>query len=709
MRYLLILLIFTYQFSSAKTLCKIESYTISPSNLLLNDGDLEIESNFSSLEENNLILKGNVTLRSKELYLESNNISIDKASKDINSTGRSKALYLDSMILGENLVLNPEKKLLNVKNVDFTDNNLGINGAAKNIFLDENYLQVDDGQVSSCIEKNKLWSLNAKNILFNKSENLAMAEDLYIQVYDVPIFYLPSLEWSLKNRKSGFLAPKFNLYDDSNSNKSTKISVPYYFNISPDKDLLLKVNNLSSRGVLIGNKYRQLIKNLNDKYSLLTLEADFLNNDKISRKKRWYINNSGEFQINHNAKFSFINNRVSDSDYFKEIHHSNTSLDSLNSRFLFEYQDDKKLEGSLIYESEQLVNNGSPAYTKRPGIKISKLIEDGPNQISIDFYADEFKNADSNKQTGKRFHSEIGISREYHNQNLILNPNFILRNSMYDIDNTKNINRNIFSIGFESKYPLERDIKFNNSDIIQTLTPRLSYNYTSRDIQNTIPLFDSEQTNIYYENLFSGSKFTGFDRISNDNSITFGLESDFLNANSSDTFLSLGIGQKIFFNDSQLNIEGELSNTEKSGNIYTSANLHYYDVLFGNSIEYNANNNTIESSNTTIEYSNNKNQNISISLLSKEEETLDLFFATPIHERLNFYSGINRTLSTSTTNKAYGGIEYSSCCASLRVSHSSVHLGNDSYDNVTSFDVVFDGLSSSGENQTTNNFAKFRK
>ena len=51
-----------------------------------------------------------------------------------------------------------------------------------------------------------------------------------------------------------------------------------------------------------------------------------------------------------------------------------------------------------------------------------------------------------------------------------------------------------------------------------------------------------------------------------------------MNANSSDTFLSLGIGQKIFFNDSQLNIEGELSNTEKSGNIYTSANLHYYDV-----------------------------------------------------------------------------------------------------------------------------------
>jgi LPS-assembly protein len=55
----------------------------------------------------------------------------------------------------------------------------------------------------------------------------------------------------------------------------------------------------------------------------------------------------------------------------------------------------------------------------------------------------------------------------------------------------------------------------------------LAYNYTPKRNQSALANFDSEKINESYENLFSGKKFTGLDRISKTNNIVIGLESDF--------------------------------------------------------------------------------------------------------------------------------------------------------------------------------------
>jgi LPS-assembly protein len=55
-----------------------------------------------------------------------------------------------------------------------------------------------------------------------------------------------------------------------------------------------------------------------------------------------------------------------------------------------------------------------------------------------------------------------------------------------------------------------------------------SVNLFSERNQSALANFDSEKINESYENLFSGKRFTGLDRISKTNDIVIGLESDFI-------------------------------------------------------------------------------------------------------------------------------------------------------------------------------------
>jgi LPS-assembly protein len=71
----------------------------------------------------------------------------------------------------------------------------------------------------------------------------------------------------------------------------------------------------------------------------------------------------------------------------------------------------------------------------------------------------------------------------------------------------------------------------------------LAYNYTPYKNQNALPDFDSEKMSNTYENLFSGKKYTGLDKISKANDITFGLESDFIDQKTGETYLALKIAQ----------------------------------------------------------------------------------------------------------------------------------------------------------------------
>jgi LPS-assembly protein len=152
-------------------------------------------------------------------------------------------------------------------------------------------------------------------------------------------------------------------------NNGYQFRIPYYFNLAPNRDFLLILNQLTTRGSVIEGKYRQLLNK-----GRIEIEGHYLNKDKIKKDNRWLLNTQLNLSLNKETELTLITNRVSDRAYFKEIAHENTDKSALMSSINVGYENKKNnLSASIFAENEQLLS-GNTEYTRVPEISISKKV-----------------------------------------------------------------------------------------------------------------------------------------------------------------------------------------------------------------------------------------------------------------------------------------------------------------------------------------------
>jgi LPS-assembly protein len=518
-----------------------------------------------------------------------------------------------------------------------------------------------------------------------------------VEFLGVPVFYTPHHEWVLEGRGSGFLVPVFGSYSESVANESNnyQVRIPYYFNIAPDRDFLLTLNQLSSRGSVVEGKYRQLIAS--NKYldkGRFEIEAHYLNEDDITKNKRWLLNSTIDLSINEKTELSLETNRASDKDYLKEISHGDTSSSALHSHLDLNYKDDNQnLNITLFAENEQLVNAGVATYTRAPEFSISKAFEGMDNRkLDLSLVSAKFRHKTSTI-TGVRTHAQANFSRPISTNAYSLTPKLNLLNTEYTMDNSADESRSIYSFGLDSKLFLERELDLFGTNMIQTLTPRLAYNFTPKKDQSALPSFDSADKNDSYEGLFSGQKFTGLDRISNANNFTLGLESDFIDEETGDTYLSLKAAQTRHLDDTDMNSSGVLVSRRKYSDIALSADLSLDNFTFNNTLQYDPETNKIDKRDSSVSYILDPRKFLTLAHHDNAGvKTAELYGAYPITSNVHVFAGLNRSITDSITNKETTGVAYESCCWALRLAHFKKHVSGNDYDYVTNFELVLKGL-----------------
>jgi LPS-assembly protein len=515
------------------------------------------------------------------------------------------------------------------------------------------------------------------------------------------------------------LAPTFGRYSESNPSDVNdsrlgdyEVRIPYYFNIAPDRDFLLTLNQLSSRGSVVEGVYRQLIAS--NKYldkGRFEVEGHYLNNDKLSVEynTRWLLNSTIDLSLNDKTELSLVTNRVSDKDYFKEITHGGTSDTALNSHFDLNYTDDSQnLNIALFAENEQLINTGSASYLRAPEVSISKVFE-GMNDRKMDLslVSTKFTHKEGNtttKKTGLRTHSQANFSRPITTNAYSLTPKLNISNTEYALDDSADESRSIYSFGLDSKLFLERETNLFGIDLIQTLTPRLAYNYTPKKDQSALPSFDSADKNDSYEGLFSGQKFTGLDRISNANNFTLGLESDFIDEETGDTYLSLKAAQTRHLDDTDMDSLGALVSKRKYSDIALSADFSLDDFTINNTLQYDPETNKIDKRDSSMSYLLNPRKFLTLAhhyeRVSDDPKSIELYGAYPVTQNVHVFAGINKSQNKVTgnwtTSKETTGVAYESCCWALRLAHFKKHISTENsitdYEYTTSFELVLKGL-----------------
>ena len=702
-RYLLILVVPYWSINAYGNYCA--NYSLFDKKSLSLDDTSVIEADISSVENKNIYrLKGNVSLVSPDYALQADQITINKELKKTSSSGNVKFNDRNALLTSQNLEITKKENsnFIKANSAEYALPNQNIRGSAATLSGTSDLKTFNNAIYTKCPVGNLNWNIDADSIVLNSKTNRGIAKNAFLKLHGIPIIYSPSVEWVLNGKGSGFLAPSYSSYsENATSKKGYSINVPYYFNLAPDRDLLLTLNSLSTRGENLIAQYRQLIyDNPLWRNGRLETEIRYLNNDAIINKNRWFLKNNLDLSINSNANLNIKNNRVSDKNYFKDIAPlEESSIDRLISSFSLN-NNSSILDAKIYSEVEQLVNNSSPNYTKNIGIDLSKTInfKDGIDINLLNSYAD-FNHKTASFTSGNRNHLNLAMSKKFDTEAYQIKPSISLINTNYDLDNSSKINRFLYAAEIDSNFFLERELDFFDESYIQTLVPRLKYFYIPKKNQSLIPNFDSETLSSSYEALFNISSFTGFDKVSNQNSVAFGIESDFINDNSGETLLSLKAAQKYYIEDELMDSSGEFVKTNDSkrgySNIETSLDFNNGFFNFNNTISLDPDSTKITRTTSGVKLNFTKDNFAAIQYIYDNDiDNLRLNGSFQLNDSSHFFGNVQGDLTSNIIDRITAGFAHEDCCIAYRFAFFKKNLSNQEYSYQRAFEIVFKGLSS---------------
>jgi LPS-assembly protein len=263
---------------------------------------LDIEADKSELLEGKYLLSGNVEVNSEKLYLAADDVEVSSIDNSLLATGNVRFQDEAYLIAGDLLSATRDEnenliaKASNANYQDFGAGQGGANGYTESISKTSTSVLLINSTYSLCPVNKNDWLIDADQIELNLKKNRGVADNAIVKFYGVPIFYLPKYSWVLSGRGYGFLTPDYTTYKDTallpdasgNTKKSSSVRIPYYFNLAPDRDLLIALNYMSSRRFIYEGKYRQLIApklSSDHEDSMWTIEGKYLPEDKVTSLK----------------------------------------------------------------------------------------------------------------------------------------------------------------------------------------------------------------------------------------------------------------------------------------------------------------------------------------------------------------------------------------------------------------------------------------
>lgn len=455
---------------------------------------------------------------------------------------------------------------------------------------DANNLILTDGYITSGGPYDNAWKITGKNIDIDTKEEMAYFKGGYFEVEDVPVMYLPYLSHPISDkRRSGFLMPSFT----QNGNSGLALSVPYYFNLAPNYDLLLNSIFWTDRGLMEDGTFRY-----KSEYTENQFEGSIVPYDFKAQKMRgaFSLSSKGDFENGITTNFNY--DYVSDSTYYDDFVASNIDIVTktlLNREFDIKYSNNY-INSSITILDYGIVNPdinlSNIPYAKLPEIKFD-ITSQGytPDylDLSIDtlntyFYKSPYTidpsvtSIQGTNVNGFRSYEAPRIDGIYSNSWSSIDTSLTIPIRYYQLDNkqtdTIKFSQNsvtsiipIFNIDASAYF--DRDYTTDDGAYTATLGPRLFYTYIPYQDQTDIPLFDTSFQNLQYEQMFQVNRFSGYDRINNANQLTYALEATSQNHEDGSTIASAKIGQMAYFADRKVTLcQGNLTCDPETFNPY---------------------------------------------------------------------------------------------------------------------------------------------
>ncbi len=597
-----------------------------------------------------------------------------------------------NMDAGKGFVTNPTYRL---------DRTKGQGHAERINFEAEDRATVIEGTYSTCEGTNPDWYLKSSKLRLDTGRDLGVSASSVVYFKGVPILAAPEMSFPLSDaRESGVLPPTIG----TTNRGGLEVTVPYYFNIAPNRDLTLYPKLIAQRGLQLGVDARYL-----DPFYSGETKLEFLPQDRLTHTNRYALASVHTQTLTPGLTLNWNINAASDNAYPTDF--SNT-LTSASQRLLIRdlnltYGNSFGTFMARTSKYQVLQDFAAPIaqpYDRLPQLTFSALRQDVAG-FDFSFDSDFTRFTHPTLQRGDRLFAVPRLSYPIIRPGYFITPKVSLNATRYKLDDVvagadASPSRVAPTASIDSGMIFERPATFFGNAVTQTLEPRLFYVRTPYRNQDRLPNFDSSLADLSFTQIFSENRFVGNDRISDANQITAAITSRFLESDGAERArvafgqryylakprVSLGAPQEDSRSDVLLSASGRITNA-----FYAETNMQYSQTLH-----------RLNRANYAIRYQPAPlkvlNLQYRLDLPNNLEKFVDVSGQWPIARRWYGVGRIDYSLKTRKVAEGLLGLEYKADCWVFRAVAQRIPTATQKATTALFFQLELNGLSKLGSN-----------
>ncbi|MBK1645576.1 organic solvent tolerance protein [Thiocapsa imhoffii] len=563
---------------------------------------------------------------------------------------------------------------------------------------------------STCPPGNADWSIKARDLKLDQADGMGYAHHARIRIGKLPVLYTPYLFFPIDDRRrSGFLIPSFG----SSSTTGVDISIPYYWNIAPNMDATITPRLMSRRGIMLGTELRRL-----DAFQDLQINAEGIPDDRedpdFDARGAVRILQTGRFGSRWTSSVDFA--AVSDDQYLQDFGNQLevTSVRNLVQRGDMHYAGDGWRFLTRIQQFQTVDPAVSPQnrpYGQLPHVELELLPKRWNDRFEYSLNA-QYDFFDHDRLVhGNRLVAVPSLRMPLRRSFGQIVPRARLYFTGYDLINqTEGLPAQqsylIPSFDLDGTLVFERSTNWFGSPALQTLEPRLYYVLTSFADQSNAPLFDTTPLDFSFASLFRPNRFTGYDRIGDENRMTLGLTSRTIaNATGQELFRA-SIGQIYFFENRRVQLFDQPIEDDVQSSVageFAAQISNHLTARAGFQWNPNDDESVWEKRVLQLQYTPGEGRLLNLAYRFNESEQsalsyedTDLSLQLPIGRQTKLVGRWLYSMLNNQTVEAFAGIEYGRCCWRVRLLGQHLQTGEDSSNTSILFQIELAGLGSFG-------------
>ena len=547
-------------------------------------------------EEQIATLAGDVVMRQGSMQIEADEASLYQAENRGELNGKVRLRDNGALIVGDHADVQLDTGAAKVDNAEYILHKSRIRGSALYAKRGENaIIRLKDGTYTTCEPNSNAWQLKGNNITLNPATGFGTATNVTLRVKDIPVFYTPYIYFPIDDRRqSGFLPPSFS----SSTDTGFMLVTPYYFNLAPNYDATLYPRYMTKRGLLMEGEFRYLTESSEGQFGAAYL------NDKDDKRKdqtdykdtRYMLNWQHKGGLDSRVLTQVDYTKISDPYYFQDLQSDQIGVESreyVNQQGSVTYRGDT-YNATLNAQAYQMatVTQITP-YNKLPQITFNGALPYHPGGLDFKYdteivrFERSLENGDYTNEDGtvaSRLDTRVAGLARANGTRLNLAPSMSLpmtasygyvtpslkyMYTQYDLDldakgkqtllkgeqYNSSQTRSVPIASIDSGLYFDRSTQWFGTNYRQTLEPRAFYLYVPERDQSDIPIFDTSESTFSYSSLWRDNRFTGSDRVGDENKLSLGLTSRWIEDNGFER-QRVSVGQAYYFKDRKVQLPG---------------------------------------------------------------------------------------------------------------------------------------------------------